>query len=174
MNKSVSQYRTYRPPLPTPIGRPLGTVPKVFTAPISTGSQAVGARCEVVLTINVTSWNSFKCWLKTCGIPCLLIQEHKMRTKDQMAAAEGLAYKQGWRIRWSPAIDSPNHSKYAVAGAAVLVKQGYGLFDLPESPSDVYTGFVAAGLVELFAGLPFMAYSTTSNAALGWKAEIGK
>ena len=48
-----------------------------------------------------------------------------MRTKDQMAAAEGLAYKEGWRIRWSPAIDSPNHSKYAVAGAAVLVKAGY-------------------------------------------------
>ena len=44
-----------------------------------------------------------------------------MRTRDQMAAAEGLAFKEGWRIRWSPAIDSPNHSKYAVAGAAVLI-----------------------------------------------------
>ena len=90
-----------------------------------------------------------------------------MRTKDQMAAAEGLAYKEGWRIRWSPAIDSPNHSKYAVAGAAVLVKAGYGLFDLPNVPSDVYTGFVAAGLVELFAGLPFMAYSTYLECGLG-------
>jgi hypothetical protein len=90
-----------------------------------------------------------------------------MRTKDQMAAAEGLAYKEGWHIRWSPAIDSPNHSKYAVAGAAVLVKIGYGLFDLPDVPSDVYTGFVAAGLVELFAGLPFMAYSTYLECGLG-------
>ena len=90
-----------------------------------------------------------------------------MRTRDQMAAAAGLAYKEGWRIRWSPAIDSPNHSKYAVAGAAVLVKAGFGLFDFPNLPSDVYTGFVAAGLVELFAGLPFMAYSAYLECGLG-------
>ena len=105
--------------------RPLSTVSRVFTS-TNAGAQAAEARCEVILTINVTTWNSLKCWLKTCAIPCLLIQEHKMRTKDQMAAAEGLAFKEGWRIRWSPAIGSPNHSKYAVAGAAVLVKAGYG------------------------------------------------
>ena len=90
-----------------------------------------------------------------------------MRSKDQMAAAEGLAYKEGWRIRWSPAKDPPKHSSYSVAGAAVLVRNGFGLFDLPDSPCDVYTGFVAAGLVELFGSLPFMAYSIYLECGLG-------
>ena len=85
----------------------------------------------------------------------MLVQEHKLRTADGVSTAEAVASKEGWRIRWSPALDSPSGAGYPVASVAVLVKKGYVFFDFPGSPCNVFNGFVAAGYVELHGSLRF-------------------
>ena len=97
----------------------------------------------------------------------MLVQEHKLRTADEMATTEDVAHKERCRIRWSPALDSPCGTGCPIAGVAILVKVGCGLSSAPGSPCNVFDGFVAAGYLELHGSLPSSACSVYLECGLG-------
>ncbi len=109
---------------------------------------------------NTTGWGAAREWLGIGGSDVRLVQEHRRRHVEDVAAASDAALKEGWKSLWSPAIGSGTEADEAAGGTAVYVRSHIGLLHAPgDTTASVVDGHVAAGLIEAGGTDGLVAYS---------------
>ena len=79
-----------------------------------------------MLTVNSTSWSSFRKWfMAQTDLPDLIaVQEHKLLSKAEVEEASAFVSKQGFASFWGPATKGPKG--FPVGGVATLVNKKLG------------------------------------------------
>ena len=96
------------------------------------------------ITMNTTTWKSAKKMLFGLTQHVVYLQEHKLRTDDEIAHASQWADAQGWQSVFNKAHLGKSGNANA-GGVAILVKKGIGLTRI-ETPKDYASRLVCAAV----------------------------